>query len=212
MLQDMGKSLPRVQQVAISALDDPDLEVANDAALALGRWGTADAEPAIWARLKRFHKEWQGREGELRVAPDYNSPIARVTGFESTLVNAIATGTNWICGPEKFARLRALASPREQMQVDAWSKLWENGEAVIQPNWYPEDQLSFGVLHYSNLDEVQFRTKLSQMPRSMKLYFQMWKSGQIAPPVPMEKQEAVFEALRKYAGQFGVAIEEKASP
>jgi hypothetical protein len=46
----------------------------------------------------------------------------------------------------------------------------------------------------------------------MKLYFQMWKSGQIAPPVPMEKQEAVFEALRKYAGQFGVAIEEKASP
>ena len=37
-------------------------------------------------------------------------------------------------------------------------------------------------------------------------------NGTIAPPVPMEKQEAVFEALRKYAGQFGVAIEEKASP
>ena len=211
MLQDLGKSLPRMQQVAIRALDDPDLEVANDAALALGRWGTVNAEPALWARLKRFHQEWQGHEGELRVTPDYNSPVARATGFESTLANAIATGTNWICGPEKFARLRALASPREQMQVDAWSKLWEPGEAVIQPNWYPEEQLSFGVLQYSNLDDGQFRAKLSQMPNSMKLYFQMWKPGQISPPVPMERQQGVFEVLRNYALQFGVTIEEKIS-
>jgi hypothetical protein len=45
------------------------------------------------------------------------------------------------------------------MQISQWSKQWESGEALILPNWYPEDQLSFGVLQYSNLDEEQFRAK-----------------------------------------------------
>jgi hypothetical protein len=211
LLQDLAKSLPKVEQVAISALDDEDLEVANDAALALGRWGTAKAEPALWTRLHRFHDQWKDREGELRVMPDYNSPIAHATAMESTLVNSIATGTNWICGPEKLEHLRALASPRQQMQISEWSKQWERGEALILPNWYPEDRLSFGVLQYSNLDEEQFRAKMSQMPRGTKLQFQIWKPGQISP-VSMEKQEAAFQALRMYATQFGVIIEEKSTP
>jgi len=212
LLQGLAKSLPKVEQVAISALDDEDLEVANDAALALGRWGTAKAEPALWARLHRFHDQWKDREGELRVMPDYNSPIAHATALEGTLVNSIATGTNWICGSEKLERLRALASPRQQMQISEWSKQWERGEALILPNWYPEDRLSFGVLQYSNLDEEQFRAKMSQMPKGTKLQFQIWKPGQISPPVSMEKQEAAFQALRMYAMQFSVIIEEKSTP
>jgi hypothetical protein len=44
----------------------------------------------------------------------------------------------------------------------------------------------------------------------MKLYFQIWKPGQISPPVSMEKQQAVFESLHSHAAQFGVTIEERA--
>jgi hypothetical protein len=98
------------------------------------------------------------------------------------------------------------------MQISAWSKEWERGEALILPNWYPEDRLSFGVLQYSNLDEEQFRAKLSQMPRGMKLYFQIWKPGQISPPVSLERQETVLQALRKCAAQFSVTIEEQNAP
>lgn len=209
LLQELGDALPKVEPLAIRALDDRDLEVANDAALALGHWGTTSAEAALWARLKRFHQEWQGREDELRSTPPYNDPIARATALESTLVSSIATGTNWICGPEKLAQLGALASPRHQTQVVAWSKQWTQGPALIMPNWYPEDRLSFGVLQYSNLNEQQFMEKLSQMPRGMKLYFQIWKPGQISPPVSMEKQEVAFQALRRHAAQFGLTIEEK---
>ena len=197
------------EQAAITVLDDQDLEVANDAALALGRWGTAKSEDALWARLKRFHQEWKDRESELRATPDYGSPVGRATALESTLVSSIATGTNWICDSEKLERLRALASPRQQMQISSWSKQWDGGNALILPNWFPEDQLTFGVLQYSNLDEEQFRAKLSQMPIRMKLYFQIWKPGQISPPDVMERQTAVFQALRNYAAQFGVTIEEK---
>ena len=212
LLRELGDAVPKVEPLAIGALDDSDLEVANDAALALGHWGTAKAEAALWARLKRFHQQWQDRQDELRVAPPYTDPIGRATALESTLVNAIATGTNWICGPEKLEQLSELASPRQKMQVANWSKEWERGEALIQANWFPEDRLSFGVLQYSNLDEQQFRARLSQMPAEMKLYFQIWKPGQISPPVSMERQEAVFEALRTYASQFGVTIEKKSDP
>jgi hypothetical protein len=210
--QELGDALPKVETLAINALNDTDLEVANDAALVLGHWGTASAESALWARLKRFHQEWQGREGELRATPPYTDPIARATALESTLVNSIATGTNWICGPEKLAQLSALASPRQQIQVATWSKQWTQGQTLILPNWYPEERLSFGVLQYSNLDGQQFRAKLSQLPRGMKLYFQIWKPGQISPPVSMEKQEAVFQSLRSHAAQFGVTIERKSDP
>ncbi|PYV72637.1 MAG: hypothetical protein DMG96_25560 [Acidobacteria bacterium] len=118
----------------------------------------------MWARLKRFHQQWQVREGELRATPPYTDPIARATALESTLVNSIATGTNWICGLEKLAQLSALASPRQQTQVATWSKEWAQGQALILPNWYPEGRLSFGVLQYSNLDEQQFRAKLFRHP------------------------------------------------
>lgn len=212
LLQELGDALPKVEPLAIRALDDSDLEVANDAALALGHWGTTSAEGALWARLKRFHGQWQGREDELREKPPYTDPTGRATALESTLVSAIATGTNWLCGPEKLTRLSALASPRQQIRVTTWSKGWESGEAIILPNWFLEDQLSFGVLQYSNLGEEQFRAKLSQMPAGMKLYFQIWRPGQISPPVSIEKQEAVFETLRSHAAQFGVTIDKKSDP
>jgi len=212
LLQDLGSSLPKVEPAAIAALDDQDLEVANDAALSLGRWGSPKAEPALWARLERFHEQWKDREGELQIRPDYGSPIARATALESTLVISIATGTNWICGPEKLERLRKLASPRRQTQIAKWSEQWERGDAVILPNWYPEDQLSFGVLQYSNLNDEQFRSKLSQMPKGTKLRFQIWKPGQISPPVSVEKQEAVFEGLQSYAAHFEVYIDPKSDP
>jgi hypothetical protein len=212
LLQELGDALPKVEPLAVNALDDADLEVANDAALALGRFGTAKAEAALWARLKRFHREWQGREGELRERPPYTDPIGRATALESTIVNSIATGTSWLCGPEKFAQLSALASPRQQIQVETWSNEWARGQALILPNGYPEDHLTFGILQYSNLDEQQFKAKLSQLPQGMKLYFQIWKPGQISPPVSVQRQEAEFQSLRDYGAQFGVTIEAKSDP
>ena len=86
------------------------------------------------------------------------------------------------------------------------------GRSVDYSELVPDDRLSFGVLQYSNLDEKQFRAKLAHMPAGTKLYFQIWKPGQISPSVSTEKQEAVFESLRRYAAQFGVTIEQRSQP
>jgi len=210
LLEDLGASLPKVEQLAISALDHPDPEVSASAARALGRWGTAKAELALWARLKRFHEEWHDREGELRITPDLTTPIARATLLERALLESIVIGTNWICGPEKFNQLRALTSRQNWSQFSAWIEQWEEGQPwLLSPYWGPEDQLSFSVLQYSNLDEEQIRLKLSQLPKGSKLYFVTYAADQMSNPVSMGKQQAVLQRLRKYAAQFGVTVEER---
>jgi len=210
LLEDLGTSLPKVEQLAISALDDPDAEVSTRAAQALGQWGSAKAEPALWGRLKRFHEEWHDREGELRITPDLGNPIARATVLERTLVASIVSGTNWICGPKEFNQLRALTSRQNWSNLSHWTEEWEEGQPwILEPFWGLEDQLTFSVLQYSNLDEAQIRVKLSQLPRGSRLYFQTYTGQQMSSPVSMEKQHALLEGLRKYAAQFGVTIEER---
>jgi hypothetical protein len=214
LLEDLGSSLPTVEQVAISNLDDADLNVSTSAARALGRWGTAKAEPALWARLRRFHQEWPNGVGGLTLTgKDTSAHVQALDNLETTLTGSIVSGTNWICGPEKFVRLRPLVSSQHRMELSAWTEEWEEGQPwILNPDWGPEDQLTFGVLQYFNLDEQQIRTKLSQMPRGAKLYFQTYTAEQMGSPVSMEKQRAVLQGLRKYAGQFGVTIEERPQP
>lgn len=211
LLEDLGKSLPTVEQLAIRDLDDTDLQVSTSASRALGRWGTAKAEPVLWARLRRFHEEWPTGVDELTLTDkDTSARVRALDNLETTLTRSIVTGTHWICGPEKFMRLRLLVSPRHRSDLSLWTEEWEEGQPwIINPNWGPEDQLTFSVLQYFTLDEEQIRTKLSQMPRGAKLYFQTYTAEQMGSPVSMEKQRAVLQRLRKYAGQFGVTIEER---
>jgi hypothetical protein len=212
---DLGKSLRTVEQAVIIDLDDADLNVSTSAAQALGRWGSAKAEPALWARLTRFHQEWPNGVGELPLTDkDASARVWALENLESTLVQSIVTGTNWICRPEKLMRLREIVSREQRIQLSHLIDEWEgeDGPLIVVPDYQgPNDRLSFGVLQlqYTSLDEEQIRVKLSQMPRGLKLYFQTYTEGQMGSPVSMEEQQAVLQGLRKYAAQFGVTIEER---
>lgn len=214
LFADLGKSLPTVEQFAIVDLDDADLNVSTSAARALGRWGSAKAEPALWARLTRFHQEWPNGVGELPLTDkEASARVQALANLERTLVQSIVTGTNWICGPQQLTRLREIASREQRTQLSHLIDEWEgeDGPLIIVPYWNPDDQLTFSVLQlqYMNLDEEQIRTKLSQMPKGSKLYFQTYTAQQMGSPVSMEKQQAVLQGLRKFAAQFGVTIEER---
>jgi hypothetical protein len=147
-------------------------------------------------------------------APRADSSFERVKRLAYySFVRKVGTAIPRNCrGDRGSVQLNALASPRQQIEVASWSKQWKGDQALILPNWYPEGQITFGMLQYSNLDEQQFKAKLSQLPRGTKLYFQIWKPGQISPPVSIEKQEAVFQTLRSFAAQCSVTIEPKSDP
>lgn len=139
LLQSLGAELPQVRQRAIQALDDSDPEVARDAVAALGRWGSADAEAALWARLRRFHQDWAGREGQLRAVPfDRRSPGSQGAELEQALVSSIAQGNGWICPPDKLARLAGLVSTKGQsQQIETWIKHMEASVRADQCDLVP---------------------------------------------------------------------------
>jgi len=205
--QDLRDALPLAQKSAIAALDDPDPDVVQDAVIALTHWGTAEAEPALWKRMERFHADWSGKEDELRMTPDYKSAGARGAALEQGLVNAIAQGAGWICPPEKLKQLGKLALTRQQrMQIENWAKLWGQKTVLITPTYFPENAPTFSVLQYNQLSKSQMKEKIGQLPRGMQLSWEFWQPGQIAPPISMARQEAVYEAMKSVAEQHGIEL------
>jgi hypothetical protein len=204
-LHDLGAELPKVEQIAVDALDDSDPEVVQNAVQALGRWGNADAERALWMRLERFPREWDGRQDELRLMPDYQSSGSRGTTLEQALVTALAAGTNWDCPPDKLARLAELVWTKgTHRQIDGWIK--RRNDALINPNWFPEDSPTFSLLQYDGLNGDQLLAKMAQLPRGTQLRWQFWQPGQISPPVTLAKQESVYERVRVAAEKHGIVL------
>jgi hypothetical protein len=207
LLQSLGSEFPKVQQSAIEALDDPDPELVQDAVRALGHWGSADAEGALWARLRRFHTEWTGHQEQLRVMPDYRDPGSRATALEQALMSAIAGGSSWLSPPEKLARLRELVLTKgDILQIENWIKEWNQAPPVINPNWFPEENRTFSVLQYISLTEDQLTAKLAQFPRGTELLWQFWPPGQISPPVSLAVQTDFYERMRLGAEKSGVKL------
>ena len=213
LLQALGDRIPAAQQSAIEALDDPDPDVVQDAAIALGRWGTADAEAPLWARLERLHSEWAGRESEVRMTPEFASAPARAYALERALTSGLAGGSGWVCPPDKLARLGELVVTRQdRSQAERLTAEWKDGPLRIEPQWFPEDSLTFNVLASVQLTEEQLVAKLGQFPRGTRFVWPMWKPGQIAPPVTMEKQQAVFERMKAVAEEHGLQMVQLIQP
>lgn len=202
-LQELGDALPKAQPVAIKGLNDPDMEVAQDAALALGHWGTPESEPALWTRMEEFHRAWAKKEGELRSVPDYRDPASRALGLQQNLVYALCAATSWICSPEKLARLEALAlTEHQRAEIDGWIKLNKQEPVPIQASWFPEDRPTFIVLQYQALTEDQIPEKIAQFPRNVRFTY-----TPNAPPNLAVREKTLIERLKAVSEQHGLQLE-----
>lgn len=207
LLGDLRDELPAAQTNAIAALDDPDPEVVQDAVVSLGRWGTAEAEQALWKRMERFHAQWSRKKDQLRMTPDYTNPGTRGVTLEQDLVMAIAGGVSWICPPEKLERLDklVLTDPQHQ-QIESWIRLWKQGLGHISTAYFPENAPTFSVLQYVQLSEAQLKEKLGQFPRGTRLSWLFWQPGQTVPAISMARQETAYEAMHSVAEQHGIKL------
>ena len=209
LLEDLGDELPQAQKVAAGALDDSDWEVAQTAAVALDRWGSKDAEAVLWDRLKRFHADWEGRQDELRFAPDGKSAGSHGLAIEQALMTAIATGTNWICPPEKLRRLSTLVWTRtHQQQIEGWTQQWNQAPAVVYPSWIPDYDASFSLLQYESLTVEQLIAKVAQLPPATEVEWKFWPGQQAT----LEVQDAVYERVRAAAAENGIVIHRSKAP
>jgi hypothetical protein len=203
LLVDLGDAVAYAPSVAVAALNDGEDQVAQSAADALGRWGSKEAETALWERLRKFHAEWAGRQSELQGHVGLPNAISHAISLEYYLVTAIAKGTNWICPPEKLDRLAEVVWTHGALQLIAgWKSNWNQSPIVITSNWFPEETPTFSVLQYDRLSEEQLLGKLAQLP-GKELRWRFWKTGEISPSVSQERQEKVFNLVRSELASYG---------
>lgn len=203
LLQDLGNSLPAGQSVAIKALNDPDSEVAQDAALALGRWGTLEAEPALWTRMEEFHRAWMNKEDALRPTPDYRDPASRALALQQNLVSAICAATNWICSPEKLSRLETLVLTEPQKTgIEGWIKLAKQEPYQVQAFWFPEERPTFSVLQYQALTEEQLPNKIAQYPHGARFTYTL-----TAAPTIAAREKTLIERMKFFSEEHGIQLE-----
>jgi hypothetical protein len=187
LLPELGDKLPAVEKRAIQALADPDAEVAISALQTLQKWGSPDAEKALWDLLE--------------------SPGANAAKLEYWLVLAIGQGRSWMCPPEKLARLSRLVRSRTQRpQIESWISQWKEQPAVIRPIFYTDRDPTFSVVQYDQLTEEQLVSKLAQFPRGTEFQWSFWPVEQAIPTVSLAKQEALYERVRAAAERSGAWI------
>ena len=88
---------PEWEKVAIEALRDQSVSVKSGAVQALGRYGSAASEQAVWQALRYWHEWWKDRPAEL------NEENRR---FEQVFVEAIAHAINWTASAGEMQNMK----------------------------------------------------------------------------------------------------------
>lgn len=170
-LSGIGDALKEaaLQRVAVAALYDPSYDVVRDAADALARHGSSEAEAALWQRLETFHETWKGKQAQLRHGPGLKPEAAAPGAAESALVRAIATGQAWLCSPQKLESLKQLVSSERQREIEAMLRHWRDGPMQLVLGWSPSGQLIYVVGYIPGEGLPALKRKLTQLPAGTKL-------------------------------------------
>jgi hypothetical protein len=193
---------PLLEHIAIRALDDPDHEVAVQAAEILGRFGSAAAESALWQRYETWCKRWSEHESELNltaVAARYEPKSDLDVGI--SLVRAISTGKGWLTDQAKLQRLAAISKvPAIHHELNNYLRPWRQPPLLLSV-YSCAQRFDAHVAQYqlSSLDAL--KEKLSQFPAGTKFVF--------SPSFGEDDRKCVAE-IRDFLTDHGMsATEEK---
>jgi hypothetical protein len=155
---------PEVEQSAIAHLDDPDLEVAANAAGTLGAYGSPAAQQPLWDRFQKWHQAWAGRADELPNGVGSVFTNGLQTALEMALVNALATAKSWFTGPEMLQRIKALCvSQLARGQVDNMPNTLSS-TPLIGVNTFGDGNFAGNVCQYQADSVKALEEKLAQFP------------------------------------------------
>jgi hypothetical protein len=192
---------PELEKLAIEFLDDADPEVVIDAATMLGQNGSDGAEDALWRRFEKWHREWNGREGELKVDFHDDNPIRLQTGIEQALRMALSNSPAWLADLKKLERLKSLCvTQNEGQQVDHLIREW-SGEIPIRFSPAENEWGSAEVAHYSLRSLSALKKKLAQFPNGAVFRWQPFNEGYLD-----EEKDKLFRELESFLRERGAKL------
>lgn len=102
------KRCDEIETSIIAQLNNPDLNRARQAAETPSTYGSARTEAAVWERMRRFHKQWAGRENDLTSREGLPRDPTEAMGFQYGLVLSLAQAQGWLLSNEEVAELEHL--------------------------------------------------------------------------------------------------------
>ena len=198
VLTDVGRlqPSPSLEDIAMPALDDPDPQVAINAAEYLGEYGSAAVEEALWQHYQAWSQQWTGHADELRVIPGSDNPNQWEAGRGVSLARALATGVAWLADDKTLLRIAALdVTGSVKVQLESEAAVWRQQPITIAA--VPGQPLSFLLAQYNlrSLDEL--KTKLAEFSRGTAF---SW-SGDESP-----EAQAAFEEISAVASKYGLML------
>jgi hypothetical protein len=207
MLSSVGRlhSGPFLEEVAIQRLSDEHVEVAADAAHALARYGSQNAEPHLWRRLTAWSLQWRGREREL-----YGN-LATGEGYLSAEINlgqsltaAISHAQAWFLDSSRQRRLLETCINDECRELYGSPGTHQPQFAirVFQP-MYAKPQIEVGV--YQPRTMARFSEKVGQLPLESRF---QWCTDQHGSGLTDDEVEAKRTEIRQILQSHGFRLEE----
>jgi len=192
---------PELEKLALESLDDADVEVAISAVAVLGKYASADAEEPLWQRLEKWHREWGGREQELKADLRDNEPIRLQTGLEHALRMALSQSPAWLADVKKLERIKQLCvTQSEREQVDHSIAEWGH-EVGIRFAPAEDDWGRVSVAQYELQSPSALKQKLSQFPQGTVFKWQPYNEGSFG-----EEKEKLFRELDSFLRERGLKI------
>jgi hypothetical protein len=196
LLTDIGglQNSSLLEELAVRSLSDSDPEVANNAANFLGRYGSADAEQALWNRYEAWSREWNGRADELRFVGAGKNPHLWDANLGQSLAGALASGTNWLSDESKLHRIQAL-SVGTNMQGDIEQALQAWSRRPFTISYIGSVPPRFTIAQYNAMSLDSLKKKLAQFPTGTK--FVLSPSSPSASPEELKVRDDIFRFAEK---------------
>jgi hypothetical protein len=195
---------PAIQAEEIASLDDPDPEVATNAAQVLAAHGGPEVEGPLWKRLEKWSEQWRGRAAELEGHPITGTGPNEERRLGTGLFSSIATAQAWLFDEPRRKRLAAFC-------VDDWCReKWERAGAigaipieVANGGWiYPS---SFRVDSYSSGTLEGLERKLQQFPAGTQ--FRWCPQPNPGDGFTPGQQQEMFRDLTAFLVEHSMSIE-----
>ncbi len=200
LFTDIGalQASPVLEELAISSLDDPDAEVANNAVNYLGQYGSAESEQALWIRYEQWSRTWSGRASELRFVPGQENPRLWDANLGQSLAHALGSGQAWLADENKLRRILSLAvGPNIRQEIEQALQLWLNKPPQIA--YTATVPPSFQVAQYNLRSLEALKAKLAQFPRGTVF---AWTA---AEPTVSPEQEKTWREVSEFAQGHGLS-------
>jgi hypothetical protein len=177
---------PVLEEIADNALDDADPQIAGNAAEYLGQYGPATAESLLWSHLAAWRQRSTGHE---------NDAAAMQVGM--SLLQAQATGQNWLADETSLRKLAGLASvPWQRQQVEYFLNQWQTRPWTIL--FIGMDKPQFRIAQYEAVSLQAAKNKLGQFPSGSEF---RWLGDD-----KMKGAAEAFRELSQFAEGHGIHI------